>query len=117
MRPLSLALRLVLALCVALVSVHTAIGRAEAAGASDIQFCVGAEVVTLTVNANGEPIQRHHSCPDCVLSGLALLAETAAPMPPVASTLAQNQPSVTRSVTSAPVPRKSARGPPALTQA
>lgn len=117
MRQLSLAFRLVLALCVALVSVHTAIGRAEAAGASEIQFCIGTDIVTVTLDAKGDPVKRGHTCPDCVLSGLAVLHIESRPTLPRTRAQRLDSPAPTRSVTPARLPQKAARGPPVLCQA
>ena len=113
---LSLALRLALALSVALVSVHTAIGRAEASAASDIEFCIGTEIVTLAIDATGQPVKRNHTCPDCVLSGLAVLDVATGPLPPITSAWTLSPSATARSVTPAQMPHASARGPPALTQ-
>jgi len=114
MQRLSLALRLILALAIALVSVHTAIGRAEASGAWDVEFCVGAEVITVTLDAKGQPVKRNHTCPDCVLSGLAVLPDAAAPLPFLNRTRAANAPFASQSLTATALPRPTARGPPAI---
>ena len=83
MRRLTLALRLFLALSVALVSVHTAVGRAEAAAAQEIQLCAGPEVITVTLDASVKVLRL--SRPDPAAQTRAILAPTpVARGPPVA---------------------------------
>ena len=68
------AFRLILVLAVALASVHTAIGRAEARGAQQVVVCAGGGTATVSLDAHGQPVRHLHICPDCVLGGLALTA-------------------------------------------
>jgi hypothetical protein len=105
-------LRLCLALSVALVSAQTAIGRAEARGATGIEICVGVEIAVITLDASGKPLDSHYSCPDCVLSGLALTA-TAAQTTPPATTVSRATPAAPgQTVAVAVPPPAAARGPP-----
>jgi hypothetical protein len=69
---LILALRLILVLAVALTSVQTALGRAEARGAEAILICAAGGTEIVTLDAGGKPVTHRHTCPDCVLGGLAL---------------------------------------------
>lgn len=111
LRPVLAAL---LALAVALTSVHTAIGRAEARGASDILICAEGGVATITLGADGKPVIHLHGCPDCVLGGLAVTAG-ATPVATFARRRATrlSRPHGRRSpATARPAPWQ-ARGPPA----
>jgi hypothetical protein len=69
---LTAGLRLLLVLAVALVSVQTALGRAEARGAESILICAAGGTQVLILDAEGKPVGHRHACPDCVLGGLAL---------------------------------------------
>lgn len=112
MRRLTLALRLFLALSVALVSVHTAVGRAEAAAAQEIQLCAGPEVVTVTLDASGKPVEHRHACPDCVLAGLATSPVSALPHPPAVKVLRLSRPDPAAQTRAILAPTPVARGPP-----
>ena len=107
------SLRLLLALCVALVSVHTAVGRAQALGAAEWQLCIGASVVTVTLDADGTPVEHHHACPDCVLSGLAVTPDAALALAPIPAATLLERPMAAVLAATAPRPEPLARGPPA----
>lgn len=77
---LILALRLLLALSVALVSVQTAVGRAAAAGAMAVELCTEGGGTILLVDAGGQPVPTHFACPDCVLGGMADLVAATGPV-------------------------------------
>ena len=96
MRRLTLALRLFLALSVALVSVHTAVGRAEAAA----------------LDASGKPVEHRHACPDCVLAGLATSPVSALPHPPAVKVLRLSRPDPAAQTRAILAPTPVARGPP-----
>ncbi|MBK6468757.1 MAG: hypothetical protein IPL38_11865 [Rhodobacter sp.] len=112
MRHLFFALRLCLALSVALVSVHTAAGRAAAMGAVELELCTGAEVVTISLDASGTPVKRHHACPDCVLSGLATLVAAGLPQPPAQGMRRLERPAQADLLRAGLPPCPMARGPP-----
>ncbi len=77
-------LRLLLALSVALVSVHTAAGRAMAAGATEVELCTTGGVTILLLGSDGRPVAHHVACPDCIMGGLAgLPGATLPPQAPV----------------------------------
>lgn len=65
--------RLFLVLAVVLASVHSGIGRAEAAGAVRMVICAEGTVQTVTMGADGQPVTHLYPCPDCVLGGVAAL--------------------------------------------
>jgi len=61
---------------------------AVARGQSDIGtllvLCTGAGIEVVTIDVDGEPVERGHICPDCVLTlAAAVLADTAEPARPV----------------------------------
>ncbi|RDC75471.1 hypothetical protein DLJ49_01625 [Rhodovulum sp. 12E13] len=64
-----LALLTALVLGLATVAAGHARGHAQHAGA--IVICTGEGVVTVLVDAEGQPVERRVLCPDCVLSLLA----------------------------------------------
>ena len=73
LRPFS-AVLLILALAVGSVSMAVARGHAAAAaGGSTIVICSGYGVMTITLDAEGNPTGPVMPCPDC-LAGLALAA-------------------------------------------
>lgn len=112
MRKLSLSLRVLLVLTLALVSGHQAVGRALATGAVFVELCRDGSLVTVTLDARGNPVSHDHACPDCVLSGLAIGSDG----PLVAPPLARARPMVATfragAVHGRAVPLALARGPP-----
>jgi hypothetical protein len=65
---------------VALVSVHTAAGRAMAADAIEVELCTTGGVTVLLLGSDGRPVERHVACPDCIMGGLAGLPAAAHPL-------------------------------------
>ena len=63
-------LTLILAFCAGTGVMSVARAQAAAAQGQDIVICSGYGVVTITVDADGNPISPVHPCPDCV-AGLA----------------------------------------------
>ncbi|MDJ0825661.1 MAG: hypothetical protein QNJ16_09170 [Rhodobacter sp.] len=84
MARLNSILGICLALIVALTSSAMAVARGHGTAAGSIVICSGAGVVTLQVDANGDPVGPAHICPDCALH---LLDATAPPAPEIAGQL------------------------------
>jgi hypothetical protein len=82
-------LRVLVAVCLALVLIGTsgamAVARGQmAAGPGQILvICVADGTAPLRVDADGNPIAPAHACPDCVLAGFAPTPETRALAAPV----------------------------------
>lgn len=88
--------------------------RGQARIAGQVVICSGNAVTVLTVDRDGNPVERPHFCPDMALSLLAALTAGAPPTP---------VPQMVRpvyvarrgvSLFSRPVPARQARGPPVL---
>lgn len=110
LRPLS---GLILALVLALTSVTMAQARGQAMAVGQVVICSGGALVTVPVDAEGNPTGPAHICPDCALTLFAAPPAT----PPVIATRADwqavphlSQPEATPVVRGAAP--KSARGPP-----
>jgi len=71
------AFALILALTVALASVGFVQARHMAAGAQTMVICTGYGLVQITMDADGNPVERTLPCPDCVVVPLAMVPETA----------------------------------------
>ena len=105
---------LFLAIVLAVASVATAMARTQDAGLTDLVICGRGGVETVTLDADGTPVDRPHHCPDCLAAvPLPLEAGTATPpqMQPFARVVPQPGPA-------GPVPPLAflppARGPPGL---
>lgn len=61
-------LPLLLAALVAASAVTTAAARGQALAGGEVVICSGGQVVTLRLDANGNPAGPMHVCPDCVLT-------------------------------------------------
>lgn len=110
-----IAISLVLSVVLGLASLTMAVARAQSAAVDgQITICSGYGVVSVSVDANGNPVGPVHPCPDC----LAHLLLATLPAPQVA---AEPLPRLSRlSVVEPPtrlaqydIPPKS-RGPPAI---
>lgn len=75
------AFALVLALTVAFASVGFVQARHMAAGAQTMVICTGYGLVQITIDADGNPVERTLPCPDCVVVPLALVADAGAVLP------------------------------------
>jgi hypothetical protein len=73
-------LSIFLACALALSSVTMAVARTHAQGVQDVVICSGYGMVTITLDAEGNPVGPVHMCPDCVPAVGALLPETGAPL-------------------------------------
>jgi hypothetical protein len=66
------AFALLLALTLAIASVGFVQARHMAAGAQTMVICTGYGLVQITIDADGNPVERTLPCPDCVVMPLAL---------------------------------------------
>jgi hypothetical protein len=67
MKPIArLFLTLALALTLGLGAIASAQARHQAAGQHSIVICTGYGLVTITLDADGNPVKRILPCPDCV---------------------------------------------------
>lgn len=64
-----------LALSVALASIGFVQARHLAAGAQTLVICTGYGLVSITIDADGNPVEHTLPCPDCVITGAAGLPE------------------------------------------
>ncbi len=104
---------LVLALAVALTSVTMALARGQMRDAAgSVIICSGAGVVSIQLDADGNPVGPVHVCPDCALGALAWIELGAAlPQPdPAEYRLSFVIDAVSRTGLARSEPR--ARGPP-----
>jgi hypothetical protein len=105
---------LFLALTVALSSVTMAQARHHSRAAAMIDLCLATGVISLAVDAQGNPVGPELPCPDCVPALLALAVSGA---PDVAAPWVLLAPPVTPSATLAAIPARPAfrfaRAPPA----
>lgn len=69
---------LFLSLILSMTSVTMAVARAQAPVAGEITICSGYGIVTISVDAEGNPTGPVHPCPDC-LAGLVLAPAPDAP--------------------------------------
>ncbi|MBQ0749933.1 MAG: hypothetical protein KBT70_07000 [Roseovarius sp.] len=72
MRPLHPILALGLCLVLALTSQSLAVARGAAQPVGQIVLCTGTGPVTVTVDAEGQPVAAPYLCPDC-LPGFAVV--------------------------------------------
>lgn len=82
LRPLS---GIVLAVILAVTSLSAAFARGQAGPAGTMVICRGLTVSTVLVDADGQPMQVQHMCPD---AALALFVQTGMALPPVVRPLA-----------------------------
>lgn len=74
---------LLLALTLAVASVGFVQARHMAAGAQTMVICTGYGLVQVTLDADGNPVERTLPCPDCVIVPLALGPDVGAIVQPV----------------------------------
>ena len=65
----------IIALIVAWSSVGFAQARHHAAGAQTLVICTGYGLVQITIDADGNPVERALPCPDCVVMPMAVLPD------------------------------------------
>jgi hypothetical protein len=78
---------LALGMVITALSVGHARGQAQVSG--EVVLCIGTQVVTVTVDENGQPVTSTHTCPDGVLKLSAPLASPAVVARPVVLVLAE----------------------------
>ncbi|MBR3371683.1 MAG: hypothetical protein IKG52_13735 [Rhodobacteraceae bacterium] len=64
-----------LALCLALASIGFVQARHLAAGAQTLVICTGYGLVSVTIDADGNPVEHMLPCPDCIMPVVAGLAD------------------------------------------
>ncbi|MCC5993061.1 MAG: hypothetical protein JJT99_11100 [Rhodobacteraceae bacterium] len=79
---------LMLACALALASVGFVQARHHAADAQTLVICSGYGLITITIDADGNPVEQTMPCPDCTLVLYAMLAE---PAPVLARDIAARQ--------------------------
>lgn len=62
-----------LALVIAATSLTMAVARGQVAVGDSIVICSGYGAVTITLDAQGNPVGPVHICPDCVLGAMAFV--------------------------------------------
>jgi len=72
-RPVSTLSWLLLALCLAVTSVTSVQAKSRAGSLEQVVICTGYGIVQITIDADGNPVQAIHACPDCVTALAALL--------------------------------------------
>jgi len=59
---------LLLAVVLVLTGQSMVVARGAAAATGQVEICIGADIVKVYVDRDGQPTQAPHICPDCVLS-------------------------------------------------
>lgn len=80
---LRIAFALILAVTVAVASVGFVQARHLATGAQTMVICTGYGLVQITIDADGNPVERTLPCPDCVVVPLALAPDAGPLVQPV----------------------------------
>ena len=74
--PLRRLMAVALALVIALTSSHMVLARSQAVAVDRVVICSGYGVMTIDLDADGNPIGPVHLCPECMAAhGLAVLAD------------------------------------------
>ena len=107
-RSVPLIARTLLALCLAVTSVTSVQAKARAGSLDQVVICTGYGIVQITVDAEGNPVQAIHACPDCVNALAASLPDVHGVARPAGMPLA-----VVRAGARAEVARRNALLPPA----
>ena len=107
-------LPLLLVLSLGLSTVGFGMARGQAPGAGQMVICTGAGIITVTVDAEGNPVESHTLCPDAALVFLAAAAlEPPALLPRDLSLLRLDWPQDAQAPRVHPPLTRGARGPPA----
>ncbi|WBU59764.1 hypothetical protein [Paracoccus albus] len=111
---MSACFRAVLIALLLLTSQGLAAARGQAHIAGELILCAGGEVVTLTVDQNGRPVERVTICPDMALNLMSAVA-VATPVAPVRDKLHQlPKPIAALHGTGCDAPTAQARDPPTV---
>ncbi|MFM2388719.1 MAG: hypothetical protein RLZZ437_274 [Pseudomonadota bacterium] len=107
---------LVLVLVLAMAQVTPARGQAGTI-ATWVELCVGDDVLTIAVDAQGQPVQGqpdrgHLHCPDCIMAGVALVSTGPVIAAPMQWAVADLQSDATRFNHRLVMLAAAARGPP-----
>lgn len=103
---------LILTLLLTGFALGTARGQARIAG--EVVICSGNAVTVITVDRDGNPVERPHFCPDMALSLLAAVAADAPALPAPRVARPAFAAMQVASLSSRRAPAALARGPPAL---
>lgn len=108
------ALAVLLALLLGVSALGFGMARGQAPQAGQIVICTGQGIVTISIDADGKPVERHTLCPDAALTLMAAVA-TAPPVVAADDLPAswRNWPAATRAPRVFPPLAGSARAPPA----
>lgn len=106
------ALAIILSAVIGLASVTMAVARGQAAGVSEVTICSGYGVVSITLDAEGNPVGPVHPCPDCLAGGIAVLTDPVAQAVTPLGRAEALEGAVSPSVATACVLSATARGPP-----
>ena len=86
--PLRRLMAVALALVIALTSSHMVLARSHAAAVDRVVICSGYGVMTIDLDADGNPIGPVHLCPECMAAhGFAVLADPARVLRPETTAL------------------------------
>lgn len=103
---------LLLSLVLAVTSVTLAVSRGQAAGLSEMVICSDGAAVTVTVDAQGNPVERPHHCPDCLVQAGEVSATAPFLAVPASLTYLRFAFSGRLDVAERSLPLPAARGPP-----
>lgn len=104
-----------LALIVALTSAQMVVARAQAAAVDRIVICSGYGVITVDLDADGNPVGPVHLCPECMAAhGLAILGTPDAVARPVTAAQRVSRPPLTLAHPKTGPQTLRARGPPGI---
>ncbi|ROU01095.1 hypothetical protein [Histidinibacterium lentulum] len=101
-----------LALLLALTSQSLASARGHVMVAGEMVICSGGQLVTVLVDATGQPVEPPHICPDCALHALAAVSAPDPVTGHAPSPLRLSLPATARDASSTAPLSPCARGPP-----
>ena len=104
-------IRLILAVVLSLTSVTLAVARTQMPGSTDVVICSGYGVVSVTLDAAGNPTGPVHACPDCLTGAATFLPPSAPLLRPATRAITIDLPAAFTGI-AASLPAATARGPP-----